>query len=75
MAGCDGEHEHGVKEMAAKLRVVLVGSEKAGSGENGCGGELCWPSMPDASEGEERGQESEQWGAWSVWERLSMHKT
>ena len=37
----DGEHEHGVQEMAAKLRVVLVGSEKAGSGENGCGGELC----------------------------------
>ena len=41
VAGCDGEHEHGMKEMAAKLRVVLVGSEKAGSGENGCGGELC----------------------------------
>ena len=49
VAGCDGEHEHGVKEMAVKLRVVLVGSEKARSGENGCGGE-------------ERGKESEQWG-------------
>ena len=62
VVGCDGEHEHDVKEMAAKLRVVLVGSEKARSGENGCGGE-------------ERGKESEQWGARSVWERLSVHKT
>ena len=38
VAGCDGEHEHGVKEMAAKLRAVLVGSEETGSGENSCGG-------------------------------------
>ena len=38
VAVCDGEHEHDVKEMAAKLRAVLVGSEETGSGENSCGG-------------------------------------
>jgi len=36
VAVCDGEHD--VKEMAAKLRAVLVGSEETGSGENSCGG-------------------------------------
>jgi hypothetical protein len=28
-----------MQEMAAKLRVVLMGSEEAGSGENSCGGQ------------------------------------
>ena len=64
MAGCDGEHEHDVKEMAAKLRVVLVGSEKAGSGENGCGGELCSAinggrAQREAMRGESSGRGSE----------------
>jgi hypothetical protein len=39
MAGWDGEHKHSMQEMAAKLRVVLMGSEEAGSGENSCGGQ------------------------------------
>jgi len=38
VAVCDGEHERDVKEMAAKLRAVLVGSEETGSGGNGSGG-------------------------------------
>ncbi|XP_066373841.1 glycine-rich protein DOT1-like [Miscanthus floridulus] len=37
VAVCDGEHERDVKEMAAKLRAVLVGSEETGSGGNGSG--------------------------------------
>ena len=64
MAGCDGEHEHGMKEMAAKLRVVLVGSEKARSGENGYGGELCSAinggrARREAKRGESSGRGSE----------------
>jgi hypothetical protein len=49
VVGCDGEHEHGAKEMAAKLRVVLMGSEKAGSSENSCGGELGQLAMADGA--------------------------
>ena len=75
VVGCDGEHEHGVKEMAAKLRVVLVGSEKAGSGENGCGGELCSAINGGRERGRGERQGERAVGARSVWEWLSVHKT
>jgi len=60
VAVCDGEHERDVKEMAAKLRAVLVGSEETGSGGNGSGGmsfataSMAAPFSAAQSEGEAR---------------------
>ena len=60
VAVCDGEHERDVKEMAAKLRAVLVGSEETGSGGNDSGGmsfataSMAAPFSAAQSEGEAR---------------------
>ena len=55
----DSKQEHGVQEMEAKLMVVLIGNEEAGSGGNGRGsGELgAWPWRPWRNAAREQGRE------------------
>ena len=59
VAVCDGEHEHDVKEMAAKLLVVLRRSGEARSSGNAVTAELGGGVHGNRSHGESRGSEGE----------------